>query len=478
MKVSEEPRTLTNKNLAGFVAGAIPLGLLTTVFSLKYVEFFFQELELLPLYFTVGQIIYAIVNAGNDPLMGQLTDQTDPKKWGSRRLIYIKYGAFLWAGAFLLVWWPWSFTNDLIIFLHFVISISVFDTMYSLLGLCHGAVLSEMTSDTDERSRAQFWAYLSSTIITISVLVIIGGMKPTSMRFRLFTIIAAIISTVGLLIMANWTTERPEFKKDTTGPLKQSLIRSLKTRSFLYFLGWNFFNILIFQLLLNFMFTYVFVLQRHVPMLTLPFLGHLSTETIALVFTFFLYLTLIFSGQFLCRKLRPKWGMWKTTLRFGMLRILGMVSFFLISWLIPPLAWMVWLGLASHFFFGGYLVYRYPLMYLSIDEDEVEHGKRREGMYLGINALFTKPAISAAAVLGTALLINIFHFKQGAGPGVQPELAFLGIKVLMLIVPALATAMSLIFIYFYPLHDERLQRLKENLAEVHKNKREEIDVEL
>lgn len=455
------------------MAGTIPLGLLTTIFSFKYVEFFFQELELVPLYFTIGQVIYAVVNAVNDPLVGQLSDKTDPEKWGSRRLIYIKYGAFIWAGAFILIWWPWSLTNDIIIFFHFIVSITIFDTMYSLLGLCHGAVLSEMTSDTDERGRAQFWAYLSSTIVTIAVLIAIGGINPLSFQFRVFSLIAALVSTVGLLIMAYLTTERPEFKKDTAGPLIQSLKRTLSSPSFLCFLGWNFFNVFVFQLLLNFMFTYTYVLQQYVPSI-----GIITPETTALFLTFSLYLILMFSGQFICRKLRSRWGMWKTTLRFGIVRVLGMISCFLISFFIPLFSWVIWIGIGFHFFFGGYIVFRYPFLYLSIDADEVQYGHRREGMYLGINALITKPAISGAAIIGTALLVNVFHFSQGSPLIDQPPLASLGIKFLLLIVPALAIVMSMIIMYFYPYHGQRLQTLKDNLTKLHKEKRNRLEVDL
>lgn len=459
--------------MAGFVAGAIPLGLLTTIFSFKYVEFFFQELELLPLYFTIGQITYAVVNAANDPLLGQLTDKTDPEKWGSRRLIYIKYGAFIWAGAFLLIWWPWSFTNNLIILLHFVISICLFDSMYSLIGLCHGAVLSEMTTDTDERGRAQFWAYLSSTIVTISVLIVIGGIDPLSIQFKVFCLFAATISTVGLLVMASWTTERPEFKKDTAAPLTQSLKHTLSTRSFLFFLGWNFFNVFIFQLLLNFMFTYTFVLQQFVPSFEF-----IDPETTALLLMFSLYLVLMFSSQFICRKLRNQWGMWKTTLRFGIVRVLGMISCFLLSFLFSPLGWVIWIGIGFYFFFGGYIVFRYPFLYLSIDADEVQYGNRREGMFLGINALITKPAISAAAIVGSTLLVNVFNFHQGVPLAKQPSIAFLGIKILLLVVPALAISMSLIFMYYYPYHGKRLQNLKKNLTKIHKEKRNRHQVDI
>ncbi|MBA7647077.1 hypothetical protein ES703_54846 [subsurface metagenome] len=82
---------ISSRNLWGYAIGAIPAGLLAYIFSLKYVELFYDDLQLLPGLFILGQIIYMTINALNDPLMGQLSDRTNRKKWGSRRIIYNLY---------------------------------------------------------------------------------------------------------------------------------------------------------------------------------------------------------------------------------------------------------------------------------------------------------------------------------------------------------------------------------------------------
>ncbi|MHA2474507.1 MAG: MFS transporter, partial [Promethearchaeota archaeon] len=87
---------LSRRTLFGYSIGAIPAGLLAFIFGLKYVELFYDSLQLLPAFFIVGQVIYMVVNAINDPLLGQLSDRTNVKRWGSRRIIYIKYGAPIW----------------------------------------------------------------------------------------------------------------------------------------------------------------------------------------------------------------------------------------------------------------------------------------------------------------------------------------------------------------------------------------------
>ena len=63
---------LSNKLRLGYALGAIPNGLLLYIFDLKYIEFFFNDLKLLPIYFIAGQIIYLLINAINDPLLGKV----------------------------------------------------------------------------------------------------------------------------------------------------------------------------------------------------------------------------------------------------------------------------------------------------------------------------------------------------------------------------------------------------------------------
>jgi len=450
---------LSKKNLWGYALGAIPAGLLSYVFTLKYIELFYDDLRLLPIYFIIGQIIYMAINALNDPFLGQLTDKTNREKWGSRRLIYIKYGGPIWALTFLLVWFPWSFDNQFIIFLHFVISICLFDTMLTLVVLCWMALLPEMTSDIDERNKANFFALLLGAIAVVPVLIILGAMKPTTQIFQFITIIVAIIATVFLLLVAKMCEERPEFQNDEVFPLWRSIKETTKSKSYLLFIGYNFCGVLTGSIGISYLFLYVLIL------------GNNSTVTIIY---FLIFVFVGYSSYIVCMNLRPKWGMRRVILRFGLLRIIGAIIIFGLS-LTPSLEsliWLLWIGPIWWTFFGGYAVYTTgSLMYLSVDEDEVKFGTRREGMFLGINALFTKPANSLGPILATILLI---YFGYIQGSDTQSASALLGIKILFLLVPAMFAALSLLFMYFYPLHGEQLKVMLSKLEELHKEKRGKI----
>ncbi|MHA2392093.1 MAG: MFS transporter [Promethearchaeota archaeon] len=445
---------LSRRNLWGFAVGAIPSGLLAFIFSLKYVEFFYQELQLLPVYFVIGQVIYMVVNALNDPLLGQLSDRTNPKKWGSKRLIYIKYGAPIWALTFMLLWIPWSFTNQILIFLHYVISICLFDTMLTLVILVWLALLPAMTSDLDERNKGNFLVVVLGGIVVIPFLLILAPMNPTSSEFLILNVFIAVICTLLLWLTVRLCQEKPEFQKDQGLPLFKAAKETLKSRSFLIYLGYIFCNAFLSSIGLSYLFVYVLILGEG---------GILSY--------FFIFVVIGYGSMFYCLRLQSKWGMRRLMLRFGVVKVIvSFITFFLILVIDEPLITVI--GLAILTFFGGYTIFNTPLLYLSIDEDELKTGSRREGMFFGINALIHKPSQSIGPIVAT-MILTFFNYDP-TPEAIQPPEAIIGIKILMFLIPAVVSAIGLAFLYKYPIHNDVLKDLQAKLNILHEEKRQQI----
>ncbi len=449
----QSSQKLSNKVKLGYALGAIPQGLLIYIFELKYIELFFQDLRLLPILFIIGQVIYLVVNAFNDPLLGQLSDRTNRERWGSRRIIYIKYGGPIWALSFLIVWFPWSFDNQIIIFIHYVVSICLFDTFFTLVAMVWLALLPEMTADTQERSKVNFLTLVIGAIAVIPFFLIVGEMSPLSVEFRTLSVIIAVFSTVMLLIVSKTCKERPEFQNDKSFPLWTSVKNTLKLKSFRYYIGYIFFSALIASISLGFLFAYTMVL------------GENGFIVFFLIFVFGNY-----TSMMICLRFQPKWGIRKTILRFGALRVAGTFVIFLSS-IVLNLDWLIIVGYLWLMVFSGYTVFEFPLLHLSIDEDELNNGSRRDAMFFGMQALFNKPAVSLGPIIAMLLLLS-FGFIQGSET--QPASALLGIKVLLLVYPAVITVFVLIFVYFHPLHGKTLETMQKNLEELHAKKREQI----
>ncbi|MHA1270497.1 MAG: MFS transporter [Candidatus Helarchaeota archaeon] len=441
----------------GYALGAIPTSLLAGVFLLTYVDFFYDDLKLAWEFFILGQIIYLIINAINDPLLGQLSDRTNRERWGSRRLIYIKYGAPIWAFIFVSIWFPWSYTNQIIIFIHFIVSICAFDTMLTLVVLCWMALLPEMTSNIDQRNSANLYAGIFGFFGAIPVIIMQFLKNYGLVAFQMGNIVIAIISTICLWIVTITCKERPEFQKDQSFPIVKAIKNTVKLKSFMTFVGYNFCQVFNTSIGITYLFTYLLIL---------------GNNELALIGAFMVYAVIGFLSNYVCIRLRKKWGMRKTILRFGILRLAGtFIGFiFIINPLTESLIWVVFIWTT---FFGGYQVFTYPLMTLSMDEDEVKSGSRREGMFLGMNALFTKPAESLGPIIAT-LILESFGYIKDAPAEVQPISALFGIKILFLIIPAIASAISLIFIYLHPLTQSKFNELRVKVEKLHKKKREQL----
>ncbi|MHA2303256.1 MAG: MFS transporter [Candidatus Thorarchaeota archaeon] len=460
MTTTVHSEKLSRRNLWGWALGSIPTGLLAFVFGLKYVEFFFDDLGLLPSFFIAGQVIYMTINALNDPISGQISDRTDRARWGSRRKVYIKYGGPIWALTFILVWFPWSLTNQITIFIHYVVSICLFDTMLTLVLLVWLALLPEMTMDIDERNKAQFYAGILGTIVVLPIFIMIATISPNSEEFRFLMLIFAAISTVFLLLTARYCDERPEFQDDKAYTLMESIRATFKSKTFLVYVGFYFCQNFLGSLGLSYFFVYLLLLERITPGLNI------------LLLFFVIYFIVGYAGNIASLRLRPKWGMRKIILRFGIVRTVSSIALFLII-LVPGLESLIWYGLVITTFAGGYGIFHIPMQYLAIDEDEVVKGSRREGRFIGVMALLTKPATSLGPIIATMVLVA-FGYVQGGALAVQPESAFLGIKMLWLLIPAIIAGASLIFIYYYPLHGEKLADMQEKLEKLHQEKRAKL----
>jgi GPH family glycoside/pentoside/hexuronide:cation symporter len=459
----ETSAKLSRKNLWGYAFGAIPTALLAFIFGLKYVEFFYDDLALLPSFFIFGQVIYMTINALNDPLSGQLSDQTNRERWGSRRLIYIRYGGPIWALTFLLVWFPWSLNNQLIIFLHYVISICAFDTMLTLVILVWLAVLPEMTPDIDERNKAQFLGTVLGTIVVLPIFIVIAPIRPNTDEFRFLMIIFAIISTVFLLLTAQMCEEQPEFQDDKVYTLKESIKATFKSRAFVIYVGFYFCQNLLGSLGLSYFFVYLLLLESLTPAVW-------GVDIILLFFVIYFFIG--YAGNIAAIKLQPRWGMRTIMLRFGVVKVISSLILFMIV-LMPSLEWLMWFGLVVTSFSGGYGIFHIPFQYLAIDEDEVLYGSRREGMFIGVMALLTKPATSMGPIIATFILTT-YGYVQGGDLEIQPASVFFGIKILWLLIPAIVAAISLISVYYYPLHGAKLSEMQEKLAKLHQEKRDAI----
>lgn len=448
---------LTKKERFYYSLTNLPNTLLSGIFGLTYVNFFWDDLGLIQLFFSLGQIIYAIINSLNDFYLGRLTDNTNIKRWGSRRLIYIKWGGILWVVVFFLMWFPWTYTNQIIIFIHFTLSICAFDMLLTLVWLVWLALLPELTENLEERNKIALLNQVFFAIGAFPVLLAFLIYDTGLIYFQIFAGVCAIICGVCYFVVGTKLRERPELYVDQEAlPLGKTLIEVLKSKSFITMTLFRCFNHLNLSLTLSFVFAYLYIFN--VDSLIISLLFYVNTTFIALI------------GYAIYQKLSQKYEMKTLIIKGRIVQImLNLIGFLII--LIPELDFLIWVFLVAGTLCNGYLLFDYPILMLVTDEDEVNFGIRREGLIIGTNTFFIKIAESIGPIIGTSTLL-LFGFVRDAS--YQTETAIIGIKFLFFIVQSIMSLLGLISLKFFPLYSKNLEEMRSKLIEIHEKKTEMV----
>eukprot|EP01138_Halocafeteria_seosinensis_P014861 gb/GECG01015171.1/.p1 GENE.gb/GECG01015171.1/~~gb/GECG01015171.1/.p1 ORF type:complete len:531 (+),score=34.74 gb/GECG01015171.1/:1-1593(+) len=213
------------------VFGAVMLGssLMNNLFVTYYIMFFTQIEVLDSSWFYIGQIVFAIWNAINDPLFGWLSDNAVTAHSRTvQRLRTVRIGGYVWVVSFVLLWYPWSTPfgfqsprlRSLLAGLHFITSLILYDGGLSYVEVNHGALLTEIASTSQERARFNMWSAIWAGIGSLSSLFAhIKWDKDDLSHFQFVVWIVALISVVSFEVstrqLEGWSKHYSPAKSDT-----------------------------------------------------------------------------------------------------------------------------------------------------------------------------------------------------------------------------------------------------------------------
>jgi len=421
---------------------------------------FYQDyLGLSARWIAIASLIYAIWNAINDPLFGYITDNTR-SKYG-RRIPYMRFTAPFLAFTFILVWFAPQKAEQQAIFWWMLISMLLYDTAYTIIGLVYSSLLPEVTESDSERNDLQISAALFGLLGTLLGFLIPDFFRPkigANIDFLPLQTAMVVVGIVAALLIIATTLkvkERREFTKvDKPISLKKSLKFTFSSKSFLILVGANFMSILMSSLVTG----AIFYLADYV----------VNISTILLLACLFIPL---FIGVPSTKMFTKRFGIVGGHQIMLIIAAIGLLSIMIVpTSLIPVCLAFAGFGLA------GPQTLTNVLFAQVADEDETKSGVRREGAFFGVNALITKPAQSIAIALSPFILqaTNFVTREQNGGNIFlnQPESAILGIKVIAGLVPGIAMALGAIILLWYPLRGERLERMQNEVLEIHARKHE------
>ncbi|GAP07052.1 MAG TPA: hypothetical protein DEQ80_09600 [Anaerolinea thermolimosa] len=447
-----------------FIWGVAALG--TSIISGIYgalLPIFYQDyLGLAGRWITLASLIYAIWNAINDPLFGYITDSTRSRH--GRRIPYMRYTAPFLALTFVLVWFAPPHAGERALFFWMLVSMLLYDTCYTIIGLVYSALLPEVSESDSERNDLQISSSLFSLLGTLLGFIIPdlfrpkAGTSPSFLPLQVSMVVVAIVAMLLILATTLKVKERPEFTRvDDPIPLGKAIRFTFTSRSFLILVAANFMSILMQSLLLG----AIFYLADYV----------LQTNTMILLACLFIPLII---GVPITRYIRQWLGVVGAQ---QFLLVIAGIGLVLVAFVPAPLI-PVCMALAG-FGLSGPQTLSNVLFAQVADEDELRSGVRREGAFFGVNALITKPAQSIALALFPIILNATGFVTRNENQGEiflnQPPLALFGIRVLGGLIPGIAMLLGALILTLYPLRGEYLNRIQRQILELHAKKHALLD---
>lgn len=460
--VTQSPVKLTLSYKVVWGIAALGTATISGTFGALQPIFYQDYLGLEARWIGIAAIIYAIWNAINDPLFGYITDNTRSKR--GRRIPYMRFTAPFLALTFILVWFAPPEAGQQALFWWMLVTMLLYDTCYTIIGLVYSALLPEVTESDAERNGLQISSSLFGLLGMLLGFLIPDMVRPKTGDTSLWPLYSAmiVIGIVGALLVILTTLkvkERPEFTQvDEPIPMGQALKLTFSSKSFLILVAANFMSILMQALLLGSIFYLAdYVLQAGNVMIVLA--------------TLFVPLIIGVPVTTLIRK------------RFGVVRAQQILLIIAGAGLItipfvPNSLILICIALAG-FGLSGPQTLSNILFAQVADEDEIRSGVRREGAFFGINALLTKPAQSVALVLIAQVLATTAFVTRESNQGAiflnQPESAIFGIKILIGLIPGVAMLLGALILNWYPLKGKYLQDVQSKVLKMHAEKHAQLE---
>lgn len=433
-----------------------------------YLIFFYIDVvRLAPALVSLAFLIsYGIWNAVNDPLIGHISDRTRTR-WG-RRIPFILFGTPLMVLLFVLVWTPPTggaplvVPSNLWIFFYFLIIIALFEFLYTLVSVPYISLFPEMFEDLKERSEVSIYrqvAAMVGVIIAFAVMpLLVDALAGRFGEFGGWTGAGAILgfgAGGAFLISLLGSRERREFSLEKALPFITSFRLAITNRSFFTFASAG--------LMASFIGSW---LSAVIPFWVVYVMGgDLADMAIVFLPTFIVAMAL----YPVWRKICLRYGSKKTLILSVSLYAIFLLPFLVIGELWQAMVVMAFLGAAI----SGMNIVKEIVLCDVIDEDEINTGLRREGVYFGAYTFIDRFALVLVAG-ATALVLGL----TGYVPHVFPQPLFsLGIRLGMTMLPLVALAVFLFSLKHYPLGREKVAELRKVLDKLHEEKAERLRLE-
>jgi len=450
------------KQKISFSLGSLGHWFINAAFSTWVLTFYFAAVGLRIELIMLAFIVWTVWNAINDPLIGYLSDRTHTRL--GRRKPYIIVGIIPMAIIEIIIWLPPNpIQDELLTFVYLLLMLMAYDTFYTMLSLPYDSLFPELYSSVEERAEVNTYKQVLATIGLLAAFVIpglfIGDQNQVSgyLTNGIVTSISVII--IFVISVRWWVKERPEFQHDHEHQFSffQGLKQTLNNKGFILYT------------LLFFLYEYVLLLlSTTIPLFAREVLGITDTFQTSLLLgaMFIVGILTVFIWKILDVRLggRKAFSISLAAYLITSLPLLVVDSFD------SALIVVIMMGIG----FGGMLYFIYLLFADVVDEDEVNTGYRREGTYMGITNFFMRLAMIFSILSVSFVFVSTGWEQYAPNPGID---VILGLKILVVIFPAIAIVFSLVCLYFYPYSKTYVEDIKQRKLIIHEKKKTRITQE-
>ena len=440
-----------------YSAGSLGVALSYQAFS-AYIQFLYIDiLGVRAAWIGLVWALYGVWNAVNDPLVGYWGDRTRTR-WG-RRLPWMAGSLLPLLITFYLLWLPgggvaWS---ELSLLFYFLLIVLLFDFFWTIYVMNWTALFPEMAQGESQRAGVSAQREVFSIfglLVGVALPPLLAG-ADWSNRGGMAALLTAV-TLVSLLLGLLGGRERPEFAAAPSPAFRESIRLTLRNRNFVFFLAAN--------LMIQFVFL---AMVSSIPFYA-KYVLHIQGPTTlgGLTLDADLQNSLLLAAAFLAAlpamavwwALARRYGAWRALRASALLSAATALYFFFPQTFAAGILGTAAFGLSL----AGLLMLTNPLLADITDEDEVQNGSRREGMFFGMNGLIIRLAFVIQGLLTAIVFTLTGYVNPSAGVlyPAQPDTALFGMRLLTGGFPAIALVLAFLLLGGYTLHGERAAQIR------------------
>ena len=429
-----------------------------------YLLFFYTDIFGLPAA-VVGTmfLITRIWDAVNDPIFGAIADRTH-SRWGKFRP-YLLWGAlpFGVCGVFLFLTPDWSPGARTV---YAYVTYTLMMMVYSFINVPYASLLGVMTSDTVQRTQLSSSRMIFAFVGSILVLAAVDPLRAlfdratsgdTALNWTLTVAVFAVIAILLFLLCFSWTRERVVPIKESDNRLWDDLRDLSRNKPWWILIGAGI-GVLICNSIRDGAAIYYFkyYVSRDAAV-------SLSGASFTLTSV---YLVLgqaaCIAGILLAAVLSRRFG--KKPVFAGAMALATVLSaafFFLSS---TQIAGIMILQVLISTCLGSIFPLLWSMYADTADYSELKTGRRATGLIFSSSSMSQKFGWTIGGTL-TGWLLGYYGFQANVE---QTAGAIFGIRLMLSVLPAAGTALSLLLILFYPLSEKRMEGVNEQLTQLRK----------